>query len=301
MYEKNKICVFILTYNEEVHLERAIKSIEGIADEIVVIDSFSNDRTESIAHENNAFFIKNKWPGSHSKQLNWALKNHITDAYWSMRLDADEVISNSLAKEINNLKNKKPVCDGFYLKRGHIFMDKKIRYGGSFPVSILRIWKTGKGICEDKYMDEHIKLPKNSKTLSLKHYFWDHNIKGINEWVHKHNNYAEMECLEQLMRKYKYKPQSRIKEDIVDIKFLKKFYEFLPISIRAFTYFIYRYIFRLGFLDGYRGFLWHFLQAFWYRMLVDIKVLEIENSQKKTNKPMKSVIEEKFNISLSKF
>jgi hypothetical protein len=72
----------------------------------------------------------------------------------------------------------------------------------------------------------------------------------------------------------------------------------MPKSFRSFLYFNYRYIFRLGFLDGYQGLVWHFLQGFWYRFLIDVKVYEIEQKAKKEGKNIKEIISEEYGYKL---
>lgn len=144
-------------------------------------------------------------------------------------------------------------------------------------------------------MDEHIVLDEGSLVHTLSGYFWDDNLNGLGKWIDKHNKYASAECVEQLLRKDdRLTLRGRDVNSLQRMPSPKHFYENMPVGIRSLLYFSYRYILRLGFLDGYRGFLWHFLQAFWYRTLVDAKVFEIERLSDMSNKKVEVVIQEKY-------
>ena len=286
---KLSLSIIILTYNEQKHIRRCIQNVQEIAEEIFVVDSFSSDETLSIAKELEAKIYQNKWPNNHSKQMNWAIENCNIRTKWVMRLDADEILDEILVEEIKNQLSKDSDFTGYFLNRGHIFLGKKIFHGGNYPIRLLRIWKHGFGYCEDKLMDEHIVLTKDSyRTKLLKGTFWDHNLNNITWWINKHNIYSTKEAIMQLQNKYT-KPKENYKNNFK--RFIKyAVYEKLPKSIRASFYFIYRYFIRLGFLDGYQGLVWNFLQGFWYRFLVDVKAYEIEKKAAENNKTVREII-----------
>ena len=286
---KLSLSIIILTYNEQKHIRRCIQNVQEIAEEIFVVDSFSSDETLSIAKELEAKIYQNKWPNNHSKQMNWAIENCNIRTKWVMRLDADEILDEILVEEIKNQLSKDSDFTGYFLNRGHIFLGKKIFHGGNYPIRLLRIWKHGFGYCEDKLMDEHIVLTKDSyRTKLLKGTFWDHNLNNITWWINKHNIYSTKEAIMQLQNKYA-KPKENSKNNFK--RFIKyAVYEKLPKSIRASFYFIYRYFIRLGFLDGYQGLVWNFLQGFWYRFLVDVKAYEIEKKAAENNKTVREII-----------
>ena len=293
---KPSLSVVILTLNEENHIQRCIESIKDIATSIFVIDSFSNDKTVQIAKKNGAIILQNKWPNNHSVQFNWALENCNIKTKWVMRLDADEVISQELAKEINSELKKINNIKGFILNRGHIFLGKKMFHGGNYPIKLLRIWEHGLGYCENKLMDEHMVLDGDYETKLLSGSFWDCNLNSITWWTEKHNEYATKEAIMQLRNKY----GNGICHTPNNFKFFLKYsvYEKLPKTLRAFLYFNYRYFVRLGFLDGYQGLVWNFLQGFWYRFLVDVKVYEIEKKAKENNLTIKEVVKNEHGYDL---
>ena len=281
-----KISIIILTYNEEIHIERVLKNIKKISDQIFIVDSFSNDKTIAIAKKNGAKIYKNKFI-TQSKQLNWALKNLPIKTNWVMRLDADEYLEANLIKEIKQKIPRLPkYVTGINLKRKHIFMEKWIKYGGRYPLTLLRIWKKNCAIAEDRWMDEHIIL-KKGKTITFNNNFADHNLNDLSFFINKHNKYATREAIEILEKKLKLNKKKIIlntKNSTLQVsykRFIKEaIYNKIFFGFKSFLYFLYRYLFLLGFLDGKRGLIYHFLQGFWYRFLVETKVLEIENSIK---------------------
>ena len=275
------LSVIILTYNEELHLERAMKSVEEIAKEIYVIDSGSTDSTLEIAKRFKAKIFHNDFV-SQAKQIEWALDNTCITTEWIMRLDADEIIEPDLAFRLaKSLPTIKKDVSGINIERRHIFMDRWIRFGGRFPLTMLRIWRNGQARVEDRWMDEHM-VVLSGKTMVLKGGFSDHNLNNLSFFIAKHNQYATRVAIDVVLKiinpanhndilnasnsSLKTRAKRLIKEEI---------YNKLPFGVAPVLYFFYRYFFQLGFLDGRAGLIYHFLQGFWYRFLVDAKVHEI--------------------------
>lgn len=284
MNSTNNLAVVILTYNEEMHIERAIKSVQSIASEIFVIDSGSKDATVKIAQKNGATVLYHPFINQ-AKQFNWALDNAPITASWIMRLDADEIIESDLALEI---QQKIPQLDanivGINLKRKHIFMDRWVRFGGRYPLILMRIWRTGYGRVEDRWMDEHVVI-SSGETTTFDGGFADHNLNDLTFFTDKHNKYATREAIEVLNHKYQLFNQDKsLNSDSTSFQasfkrnIKEKIYNKLPFTLSAFAYFICRYIFQLGFLDGRSGLTYHFLQGYWYRFLVGAKIMELEKA-----------------------
>lgn len=262
---KLSLSVIILTYNEELNLERCLKSVSDWAEEIIVVDSFSTDNTEKISKKFGAKFVQHKFVNQ-AEQFNWALDNAKPKGEWILKLDADEQVLPALKDEIiSKLPATNSEIAGFYIKRRVYFMRGWIKHGGYYPIWFLRLWRKGAGRSEAKEMDEHIILTKG-RAGKLDNDFVDDNQKGLTDWISKHNNYASREARDMVSGFYKSGDK-------------KVFYYKLPPFLRAFLYFIYRYFFRLGFLDGVEGLAFHFLQGFWYRFLIDAKILEISRKR----------------------
>ena len=286
----------ILTKNEEIHIERCIRSILPIFKNIYVVDSFSEDRTQQIAKELPVKILENSFL-NHSSQFNWSL-NHIdkkTD--WVLRIDADEYLSESLVDEIaHKLPNLDKDIKGIFVPRKIIFQERLIKYGGFNNNKILRLFRFGYGKSDNRWMDEHIII--NGETITFSNPIIDHNLKPLSWWISKHNNYANKEVYEIIKNEVN---QKEIKNGSRHYKsyFNRKRYYAFPVIIRTFLYFIYRYFFRLGFLDGIEGFTFHFLQGLWYRLLVDIKYLEVKRKIKNKNISFRKVIKNNLFIDIN--
>lgn len=273
------ISVIILTNNESKHIERCINSLLLITDKIFIVDSHSTDNTVEIAESLGAVVIQNDWI-SYAFQFNHGILNNPFKTKWLMRMDADEYITPELANELNNrLELTDENISGYYVKRRVMFMDKWIRRGGYYPIWLMRIWRNGMGICEELWMDEHIKL-SGGVTANLENDIVDHNLNNLTWWTQKHNNYAIREVIDLLNIKYNFENKETVTPNFWGTqeqrtRYLKTRYASLPLFTRPFIYFLYRYIVKLGFLDGTKGLIWHFLQGFWYRFLVDAKIYEV--------------------------
>jgi glycosyltransferase involved in cell wall biosynthesis len=276
------ITVIILTFNEEKHIERCIRSAIRVASQILLVDCFSTDRTKVIAQALGAKVVEHSWPGNQSAQLNWALENLPIGTPWVMRLDADEYLTDELAIEINAaLPKMKNDISGIYLKRRVYFMRRWIRHGGYYPTILLRIWRTGHGLCEERWMDEHIKLT-DGDTVLFDNDFVDDNLNHLDWWIAKHNGYANREAADLLNIRHGQRSMDSTGELTAESqekrkrKMKENYYSRLPLFLRAFLYWKYRYFIKLGFLDGVEGFIFHFLQGLWYRFLVDAKIFQVE-------------------------
>lgn len=278
------ISTIILTYNEEKNIEHCLKSIYGWLDKIFVVDSYSTDGTLEIVKRYTDKIYRHAFENQ-AKQFNWALDNLPITTEWIMRLDADERITPELRDEL--LKEFPMIpkgITGLFVKRRVYFMGRWIKHGGYYPTWLLRIFRKGKAKAEQKWMDEHIRVLEG-EIKKLDNDIIDENRKGLSFWVEKHNNFATREMMEiaGLIEKEIDKTVNPhlLGNPVQRKRWLKeKFYLRLPLFIRPFLYFLYRYLLRLGFLDGKEGLIFHFLQGFWYRFLVDAKIYEYRKTLK---------------------
>jgi glycosyltransferase involved in cell wall biosynthesis len=276
--------VIILTHNEELHIARALKAIAPIASQVVVVDSYSTDRTVELARSLGAKVLQNKFV-NYAKQFQWALENSALDTEWVMRLDADEIVEPDLAQEITEkLPHLSEEVSGINLRRKHIFLGKWIRHGGRYPLILLRIWRRGRGRIEDRWMDEHM-IVESGTTVTFDGGFSDHNLNDLTFFTVKHNSYATREAIDiinsrrhlffedKYIKTTRYSFQAKIKRIIKENAYNKT-----PFYVASTLYFLYRYLIQLGFLDGIEGLIYHFLQGFWYRFLVGAKTVELERA-----------------------
>lgn len=269
------LTAIILTKNEEKNVEKCITSIKPIAKRIVVIDSFSDDKTVEIAKKNGAEVFQNAFK-NYATQFNWGLDNTNIDTTWVLRIDADEEFTTELCEEINNdLPSLDKNITGMSINLRVVFMGKWLKHGGMYPWKLLRIFRTDAGRIENRNMDEHIMLSYGVMG-AFKHDFIHHDFKNLEYWTHKHNWYSNRE-VKDYFEHLEMPEQSMQNQWAMEKRKMKNgIYYKLPKFIRPHLYFVYRYYFKLGFLDGTEGKIFHFLQAYWYRFLVDAKIYECE-------------------------
>lgn len=273
------LSLVVLTGNEEENIEHTLRSVQGLASEIVVVDSFSTDRTVEICRRYADRIVQHPFENQ-AKQFNWALDNVSISSEWILRLDADEALTPELSEEISQTLPTLPQeVTGIYLKRRVYFMGRWIRHGDYYPMWFLRLFRKGKGRYEE-ITEEHILL-SDGRTIRLRNDFIDHNRKGLSFWVDKHNQWAIGEMLDMMsFSKGEGIPARTVAPSLLSSQerrrrwFKVRLYARLPLFVRPLLYFLYRYILRLGFLDGKEGLVFHCLQGFWYRFLVDAKIYE---------------------------
>jgi len=276
--KKTSLTALVLTYNEEMHLKRCLESLKDICDEIVIIDSFSKDETENIAKEFGARFYQNPFV-NHAVQLNWGIENGEINTDWVIRVDADEYISDELASSIKNeLPTLKEDITGVRVKRLMYFFNKPLKKAGMYPIWHLKLWRHGKALCEQRWMDERMKL-SNGDTTTLEGDLIDNNLNNLTWWTQKHNSYATREAIDILDKIYNFTNSDVVNANLFGSaeerrRWFKKKYLNLPLFVRPIIFWFIRYVLQGGFLEGKRGFIWNALQCGWYRFLVDAKIYE---------------------------
>lgn len=294
------ITVIILTYNEELHIRRCIENVNLFAKEVMLVDSFSNDRTVEIATSLGARVFQNKWENNHARQFNWGLQNLPINTRWILRLDADEYLLPDLIQELLEKVDKLPEnITGIVFNRRHIFLNRWMKRG-TYPVKLLRLFQNRKAICEQRWMDEHIQLLEGD-FVEFKHDMVDHNLNNLDHFIAKHNGYAVREAIDLLDLEYNISgsfDDMNLSGQAASKRRKKHKYARQPIIWRSFAYFLYRFILRFGFLEGKEGFLWHFLQGWWYRTLVDANILEIKRACGSDKEKIRAYILKIYSIQL---
>lgn len=272
------ITVIILTHQDEIQIKNCISSISELTDDIVVVDSFSTDNTIDICHQSGARVYQNKFINQ-ARQFNWALDNIPLKYDWVLRLDSDEIIPSRLKIEMEARIKSNEGFSAYYLNRRMYWMGRWLRFGRMYPHYIVRLFQKGKARYEDK-TEEHLVV--DGEIGYMKSDFLENNKKNHLEYfIEKHLITARGE-LDEIVSADNLVTHVNIGIEpkffgpkIHRTRWLKeKVYSRIPLFIRPFIYFLYRYFFCLGFLDGIPGLIFHVLQGFWYRFYIDAKVFE---------------------------
>jgi glycosyltransferase involved in cell wall biosynthesis len=295
------LTVIILTFNEQRHLQRCLESLNGHASRVVVVDSQSTDQTREIALKLGADVLINPFINQ-AVQFNWALNHSDITTDWVMRLDADEIVTPKLAEQLRQQLSSTPnTTAGITVNRQIHFMGKWIKHGAIYPIRTLRIWRNKQGRCENRWMDEHILVEGTIEHINAD--IADINLNNITWWINKHNHYANREAIELLIGEINHAVDNKATAMSVSAGFKRwikhSIYTYLPLGMRALLYFLYRYIFRFGFLDGWPGLVFHVLQGFWYRFLVDVKVYELRKLMSERSQPLAQVVKDEYGYDIS--
>ena len=271
------VAVVILTFNEARNLPQAVASVKGWAEEVFVLDSFSTDDTVGIAELRGCTVVQNAFV-DYAKQRNFAIERLPIASEWIFFLDADEWLTDELKAEISRVLKASPEESGFLIKRRLIWMGRWMRRG-YYPTWILRLFRRGTGKCEDRAVNEHLIVA--GKLGYLEHDFVHEDRKGIDDWILKHNRYADGEAREMIRQ------EGQLQQGEIEVRFFgtqaerKRWVRYrawnrIPPVVRPLLYFIYRYLLTGAFVEGRAAFLFHFFHALWYPMLIDAKYLEMK-------------------------
>jgi len=276
----NDITTIILTKNEEKNIKKCIESVKKISKRIIVVDSFSDDATVEIAESLGAEVKQNNFL-NHGNQWNYAVSSSSINTKWIMRLDADEELTIEAAKTLSKLceKNLNTDINGIVFRFKIKFMGKYLMHGGTYPVKRLSCYKNATAFMSERNLNDQLIL--NSGSYVELESDVDHNdYKDLNYWISKHNWYATGAAVDYLANLNTQEDFSKYDSNLRKNRILKsQVYYKLPVRWRSKLNFLYRYYFKLGFLDGIEGYYYAFFQAYWYRVLVDAKIQEYKKME----------------------
>jgi glycosyltransferase involved in cell wall biosynthesis len=256
-----------------------------LAREIFVVDSGSCDGTADVAKLHGAKVVTHAFE-SHAKQWRWALENLPLSTEWVLALDADQRVTAGLREEISQtvLAGSDDRLAGCFVKRKQIFRGRWIKHGGYYPKYLLKLFRRDRVWLEEgELVDHHFYV--RGAVVKLRHDLVEDNQNeaDISVWLAKHIRYASLQAEEEFRRAKDGRrgngQASMLGAPDARVLWLKRIWEHLPLYVRPCLYFLYRYVVRLGFLDGKEGFVFHVLQGFWYRLLVDIKLDELRRAE----------------------
>ena len=267
------LSVIILTFNAQDTIGATLASAAEVSDDIHAVDSGSTDRTLAILAEHGAQVVSHPFE-DYGKQRNWAIDNLPLKYGWQLHLDADERLTPELVARIKALKAGFPAeVDGYFIPRLMYFLGRPIRHGGMYPIWHMRLFRTGKARCEDRKYDQHFRC--DGATAQIYAAMIDDIRMSLSEWTARHNRWSDAEMREILNPGGSGVIAGRIGGTPIERKrALRGGYYRAPLFLRALGLFFYRYVLRLGFLDGMPGLIFFVLQTFWFRFLIDAKLYE---------------------------
>ncbi|HVT47813.1 MAG TPA: glycosyltransferase family 2 protein [Vicinamibacterales bacterium] len=270
------VSVVVLTFNEAENIAACLDSVRAWAAQVFVVDSGSTDDTVALAEARGAVVVTHPFE-THAAQWQWALSALALNTPWVLALDADQRVTPALADSLARALEAPGDRVGFFLNRRQIFRGRWIKHGGYYPKYLLKLFRRDAvAVDPADRVDHHFRVTGPTAQLAGDLVEDNRNEARISEWIAKHNRYARLQALEEIERagetgegRWSGNPDERTAR-------LKGVWRRLPPYLRPAAYFFYRYIVRLGFLDGKEGFVFHFLQAWWYRLLVDINLDELK-------------------------
>jgi len=273
------ISVLVMTFNEEANIALCLQTVAGWASEIFVVDSFSTDRTEEIARRFPIKFIQHAYESAPA-QWDWALRSLSFQNEWVLALDADFQVSVELKSALaEKLMQLPPHIDGLYVRHRQVFRGRFIKHGTIYPRYWLRVFRRqAVYIDQNELVDQHFYV--HGSTMKMEFDIAEDNVKerDIGFWLLKQLRFAKRAAIEEIKRRRtgELSPITPSLFGSPDQRtlWLKERWYRLPLYSRSVFYFLYRYIIRLGFLDGKEGFLYHFSQALLYRIAVDTYIDE---------------------------
>jgi glycosyltransferase involved in cell wall biosynthesis len=277
------LSVLVTTRDEEANLERCLASVHGFADQIFVLDSESRDRTVEIARR---YAEVHSLAYDHARIIpwifQWGLDNLPLRNDWVLILEADQAVTPALREEIGALLTSSEIAEnGFYVRRRQIFRGSPLRFGGYGSKLLLKLFRRSRAELDPVEQDTRVYVQGKVGRLHAPLEEWNRKEDSILFYLQKHLRYAEAFAQEEFDRRRRNLPWKATPRFFGTpderILWLKDRYYRMPLFVRPALYFLYRYLFLLGVLDGKNGLVFHFLQAFWFRLIVDIRLEELRS------------------------
>jgi glycosyltransferase involved in cell wall biosynthesis len=281
------VSVVVLTFNEASNVGACLAAVRDWAAAVFVVDSGSTDATVAIAEESGVSVVTHPFE-THARQWRWALSTLPIPTEWVLALDADQRVTPELARAISALVSGQTDAAGGFVNRRQIFRGRWIRYGGYYPKYLLKLFrKSAVSVDDGDLVDHHFDVAGRTVTLAGDLVEDNRNEAAISVWTEKHNRYAVLQARQEVAAGTP--APVRLAEALASpagrTRLLKRLWARMPLFVRPCVYVTYRYVIRLGFLDGREGFIFHVLQAFWYRLLVDVNIAEIRRQRAGSGAP----------------
>ncbi len=289
---KIPLTVLVTTRDEEVNIERTLASVQGFADQIFVLDSESRDRTKEIARRYADEVVDLAY--EHGRIIPWIFQwglDHLPIRNeWVLILEADQAVPEALRREIAGILARSDLAEsGFYIRRRQIFRGHPIEHGGYGSKYLLKLFRRSCSELDPVEQDTRVYVRGATAKLRAPLEEWNKKEDAILFYLEKHLRYAEAFAHEEFERRTKklpFKATPRLLGTPDErILWMKSLWYKMPLFVRPVLYFGYRYFFLFGFLDGAVGTLFHFLQAFWFRLVVDVRLAELLREARDRKEP----------------
>ncbi len=280
------LTAIILTFNSAHSVKLVVEALRGLADRVLVVDSYSTDPTVAVVTALGCEVVQHPFE-HYAAQRNWAQAHAaLAPDAWVLHLDADEVVSPELAASIR-AELAAPRAAGYLMRRISNFLGQPIRWGLTNPGWHLRLFRAAHGRCEDRRYDQHFILDQPAARLTG--VLADLQLISVERWIATHNRWSTAEA-EQIWAERE--PVDGAADGTLqgsltgDPRMRKRWmknrlYYRLPLLLRAIGIFFYGYFLRLGFLDGRIGLIYHVQQTLWFRFTVDAKLYELELEERR--------------------
>jgi len=280
MTAKIPVSVMIFTLNEEVHLPSCLASLSEF-DDIIVVDSYSTDKTAEICKERGIGFFQHRFEGF-GQQRNWAIQHIETQYEWILILDADERMTADLANEIREkISGIEPTFGAFRLKRRFFMWGRWLKYSSLYPTWVIRLVHRDRVVYSDRGHAETQTV--KGRVGELKNDLIDENLKGIDEWFSRQNRYSTKDATYELTsRSYGLSFRSILSINPLQRRTaLKSLVARMP--GRGMAYFLYSYFWKLGFLDGRDGLMFCLMRSL-YQTMIGIKKYDMRKRRRMAGK-----------------
>jgi glycosyltransferase involved in cell wall biosynthesis len=278
---QNGVSALVISYNEEVNIERALRSLQLVSDDIWLIDSESTDRTVEIAESLGVNVVVRPWPG-YVNQWNYALSELPLQHPYVLLLDADEEIPEAWAAELRDVLEQPSPPDMIQTRFRFWWMGKPVEHGQYGKAWVTRVGRRELMRYEEREVNEHI--PLQGEVYQMKTPYEHYDAKNVAFWLKKHIRYALLETIEREKAREEinsYQPRLFGGGQSDRVLWLRQnVYDRLPPLMRPMAYFLYRYVLGMGWRDGLTGTFFHILHGFWFPLLMDIFEKERELQRK---------------------
>ena len=291
------ITIIVLAFNEEANLPDLFTSLKDIKVNLFAVDSYSTDRTVELLEQNNFTVLQHPFK-NYGVQRNWAQSNNPFKSPWVLHLDAGERLTSEFVEWLNNSFDPSKPVDGYIFSRRTMIFGNEVKHGGQYPQYHLRLFNPEKGRCEEKFYDQHFYVDGTTEVIKKHVDIIDTVMENWQTFTIGHARWAVFEAIEQIAKSGTDAGNvkaSLFGSPIEQMRWWKtRVFQKTPPFLRALLFFIYRYFFRLGILDGMTGLAWHFLQGFWFRFLIDAVVLEFKTKMKKQGLTLDEIVEKEY-------